>query len=106
MSDIGSGVADRLACWAAENPGIRRVWVFASPPEGTSRLDVAVELEPVGDSEETLPVWMAHSESWRSQLQSRLLRRVDLEWFDPDGSTRGLRPDPGEKKTLVYERST
>ncbi|MGZ5071929.1 MAG: hypothetical protein ACXWGX_12370 [Usitatibacter sp.] len=108
MKDIGSGVADRLACWAAENPEIRRVWVFADRTQGASRrdggIDVAVELEPVGDSGETLAVWMAHSDSWRAQLRSRLLAAVDLEWVDLDGSTRALQARPGEAKALVHER--
>lgn len=69
--------------WAAAHPKIRRVWVFGS---GT---DVAVELQPVADSEETLPVWMANCEQWRRELQDRTGQAVRLEWRDPD-----VAPDP------------
>jgi len=60
MSGIEIIVADSIARWAAENPEVRRVWVFGSRAKGThgpnSEIDIAVELEPVGDSEETLRV--------------------------------------------------
>lgn len=91
--DIGKHAADSIARWAAGNPHIRRAWVYGN-------LNVAVELEPVGDSEETLAAWMAKAGLWRSQLQSRMSAPVDLEWFDPDGSTV-----LDAARVLVYERA-
>jgi hypothetical protein len=91
--DIGKRTADSIARWAASNPNIRRAWMYGN-------FNVAVELEPVGDSEETLAAWMAKAGLWRAQLQSRMSAPVDLEWFDPDGSTA-----LDEARVLVYERA-
>ena len=87
-------VAKAIARWAAGNPDIRRAWVYGNT-------NVAVELEPVGDSEETLAAWMANAGVWRSQLQSRISVPVELEWFDPDVGSTAL----AEPKVLVYERT-
>lgn len=104
----GSGAADSIARWAAKNRNIRRVWVYARRAKETGRpdgdIDIAVELEPVGDSEETLAVWIANAGLWRAQLQSRLSPTVDLEWFDPDGSTRTDQAGLDQAKVLIYER--
>jgi predicted nucleotidyltransferase len=107
MNGIENDVQTTLADWAARTPTVRRVWVFGSRARGTHRpdsdIDIAVELEPVADSEETLLVWMANSEKWRSQLQDRISMPVDLEWFDPNGGTGTIRAALDEAKTLVYE---
>ena len=102
MDGIAAGVAS-IASWAAQHPQIRRVWMLLAAKEG--RVDVALELAPVGDSEETFGVWMARADKWRSQLESRLPFAVDLEWIDPDGASRAARVRTGEARTLVYERS-
>ena len=108
MTGIESSVADSIARWAADNPEVRRVWVFGSRAKDTYRtdsdIDIAVELEPVGDSEETLTCWIAHSDLWESQLRSRLAPKIDLEWFDPDGSTPTIEAGLNEAKVLIYER--
>jgi len=105
---IGNDMADAIARWAAQNPRIRRVWAYGSRAKGTHRpdsdIDLAVELEPVADSEEALAVWMGHAGSWRWQLQSRISPKVDLEWFDPDGTTRAIAAALDEAKVLIYER--
>jgi hypothetical protein len=49
-------------------------------------IDVAVEPQPVADSEESLPVWMAHCETWRRQLQALTGRAVRLQLRDPDAA--------------------
>ena len=66
---------------------------------------LALELQPVGDSEETFAVWIAHCERWRRELEARIGRPVDLEWLDPDGAATIVLPRPGEADTLIYERS-
>jgi len=107
MDGIGNDVQKTLVDWAAKNPKVRRVWVFGSRARWTHRpdddIDIAVELEPVADSEETLLVWLANSEQWRSQLQDSISLSVDLEWFDPNGGTGIIRAALDEAKTLVYE---
>jgi hypothetical protein len=81
-----------LAEWAATRPRIRRIWDIGGC--------VALELQPVADSEETLAVWMANAERWREELQTRIDPGIELAWFDPDGATAPLE----EAKLLVYER--
>jgi hypothetical protein len=98
-----------IAGWAAANPRIRRVWLFASPGrEGTQPEEIAVtvELQPVGDSEETLAVWMAHCEQWRKELEAGLGHPVPLDWRDADGATIATPPGAQEAGTLVYERAS
>jgi predicted nucleotidyltransferase len=108
MTGIESSVADSIARWAADNPEVRRVWVFGSRANDTyhtdSDIDIAVELEPVGDSEETLTRWIARSDLWESQLQSQVAPKVDLDWFDPDGNTPTVAAGLNEAKVLIYER--
>jgi len=108
-AEAGRETSDSIARWAAEHRQFRRVWLYGSPAKGTHRPDsdinIAVELEPVGDSEETLAVWIANAGSWQLQLQTRIAPKVDLEWFDPDGSTRTLQAAQEEAKVLIYERA-
>jgi hypothetical protein len=102
-------MADSIARWAAGTPRVRRVWLFANgaPQEarGNGQIEVALELEPVGDSEETLAIWMANAGSWQSQLRNRVAAAVELEWFDPDGGAAAIEGRLSEEKALVYERA-
>ena len=102
MTDANALIAE----WAERNPRIRRVWVDsraerAAAPEGA--IAIALELQPVADSEETLAVWLAHCEEWRRELHARTGRIVDLEWLDPDEAAPINPPRPGEANTLIYE---
>ena len=99
----GHPLTELIARWAAGHPQIRRAWLFATPgaaPADTQSIALTVELRPVGDSEETLAVWMAHSQEWRRQLDEQVGQPVALDWHDPDDGT-AKRPGP---ETLVYER--
>lgn len=105
----GQGLGEMLAEWAAGNPKIRRVWAVGNGAEVSPRpngdLDIAVELQPVADSEETLVAWLANGARWRLQLQARTGRAVNLDWVDPDGGMRT--GHAGAKLTkLVYERAS
>ncbi len=91
-----------IAEWAARNPKIRRVWACETPvPRAVA---VALELQPVADSEETSMIWLANCEEWRRELQRRLHRSVDLEWLDPDETSAPNQPRPDEVRTLIFER--
>jgi hypothetical protein len=90
-----------ISGWAAGNPRIRRVWLSA----GAGRVSVVVELVPVGDSEETMAVWMAHCDSWRRELRAQVGEPVNLDWYDPDTETPAP-PSADDGKTLVYERAS
>ena len=95
----GHPLTEIIARWAAGHPQIRRAWLFATPADAQN-IALTVELRPVGDSEETLAVWMAHSQEWRRQLDEQIGQPVALDWHDPDD---GMAKPPGPE-TLVYER--
>jgi hypothetical protein len=84
-----------ISDWATANPRIRRVWISSGERSGCDL--IALELEPVPDSEETFAVWIAHCRRWHGELEARLGRRVRLAWVDPDGVS-GVGGDE-----LIYE---
>jgi hypothetical protein len=95
-------LSELISSWAAGNPRVRRVWLSEEAGAG-ERIGVMVELQPVGDSEETMAVWMAHCDGWRADLKARVGEPVDLDWYDPDTETPAP-PASHDGKTLVYER--
>jgi predicted nucleotidyltransferase len=103
MGTLQGNEKEKLAAWAAGIPRIRRVWLFGSDAKRNARentdLDIAIEMEPVADSEETITVWIAHAEQWQNELESRIGTAVDLEWFDPD-----VDEPLSEKAILAYDR--
>jgi predicted nucleotidyltransferase len=103
MSTLPGQEKELLAAWAAGYPRIRRVWLFGSDSRRNAAadtdLDVAIEMEPVPDSEETIAFWIAHAEEWQAELEKRVGSSVDLEWFDPD-----VDAPLGEKAVLAYDR--
>ena len=103
MGGIGNGTTETIARWAAENPKVRRVWILGKARE--PRLDLAIEIEPVADSEEALAVWMAHADEWRAALRERVSAAVEVSWIDANGATRGIPEVLDQPKVLVYDRS-
>ena len=89
-------MADSIARWAAGTPRVRRVWLFANdaPQEarGNGQIEVALELEPVGDSEETLAIWMANAGSWQSQLRNRVAAAVESTGSRASGRADAIVP--------------
>lgn len=104
----GAALSETIGEWAARNPRIRRVWVAGSRAADRSAepLPIALELQPVGDSEETMVLWIAHCEKWRRDLQAQVGRAVALEWLDPDAAGRTARSGFDETNALVYERAS
>lgn len=94
MNPLETAVAE----WAATNPKIKRAWIVGE-------LEVAVEIQPVGDSEETFALWAAKGEQWRSQLRERIDPTLELEWFDPDRDEPIVGDQLAQGKTLVFERA-
>ena len=88
MERIGGSERDALVQWARANPRVRRVWIFGGDsPRNDARdtdLDVAIELAPAVDGDETLALWMAHADRWHAELEERTGAHIDLEWFDPE----------------------
>jgi hypothetical protein len=101
-------LAPALAEWAARNAKIRRVWVSDGRAEdasgGNGGVDIALELQPVPDSEESLAVWIANADKWRLQLQAMTGRSVELDCIDPDRVTGTVDSACRENRVLVYER--
>jgi hypothetical protein len=108
MEAVERRTLEEIAAWARTHEEVRRVWVIgrraAGTAQGDSGLDVAVELVPVADSEETLPKWVANADAWRAELQRRVRPKVDLEWVDADAASSETRREAREGRILAYER--
>jgi len=100
-------VRTAIAGWAEHVPKVRRVWVFDRrvPHDSHARVDVALELEPVPDGEETIAAWIANADRWSHELGQRTGLTVGLEWIDPNAETQETRTILDEPKVLVYERT-
>ena len=107
MSIGSNDVCSRIVAWAQAIPVIRRGWLVggASGYRFGDEINVAIEVEPVGDSEETLVLWLANSDRWQLQLQEQTRLPVSLEWFDLDGSTPKVREALANAGGLIYERA-
>ena len=82
-----SPAAQVLHAWAAGKPFVRRLWIYGSRAKGTARpdsdLDMAVEIDPVGNDEDAGTSFISEAEGWRNELRP-LLGGYDLhlEWYD------------------------
>jgi hypothetical protein len=99
---MNSSLSTLIAEWATRNPKIRRVWLCEQG--SNNALSIALELKPVPDSEETMPVWIARCGQWRRELELRLGRSVDLSWLDVDANAGANLAQFEETNALVYER--
>src|SRR5690348_6549573 len=79
---------EALVQWAESNPRVRRVWVYGGDAPRNERrdtdLDVAIELAPAVDGDETLALWITNADKWHDELEECTGTTVDLEWFDPE----------------------
>jgi hypothetical protein len=107
MSIESNNVCNTIVAWAQAIPIIRRGWLVsdASRYRGGDEITVAIEVEPVVDSEETLVLWLANSDQWQSQLQEQTRSPVSLEWFDLDGRTPKVCGALARVGGLIYERA-
>jgi hypothetical protein len=104
-----SPVQEAVAEWAARNPKIRRAWMLGDPAaeEPAQRdIEIAVEIQPVADSEETLAVWLAKGAQWHCQLRARIGPKVQLVWVDPDLDEPALGKELEQARVLVYDRAS
>jgi len=74
-------IAKALARWYAAHSSIRRLWAS----DGRDVLIVFVALEPTSDGDDTLPVWLAKSRDWASDLRLVTHREVQLQLVVSDG---------------------
>ena len=108
MSTKSNDVCSTIVAWAQAIPVIRRGWLVggaASRYRRGDEINLAIEVEPVADSEETLVLWLANSDQWQSQLLEQTRLPVSLEWFDLDGRTPKVRGALSEVGGLIYERA-
>lgn len=47
-------------------------------------IHILVDVEPMMDSDEALPVWLAHAGAWQLELQARTACTVYLGWLGPN----------------------
>jgi hypothetical protein len=73
-------ISTKLARWYGAHASIRRLRVV----EEGHGLTVCISLEPTSDGADTLPVWLAMNQKWRSDLQSICRRDVHLQFVEPD----------------------
>ena len=101
--------SDVLREWASATPCVRKVWIFGSRATGTFRdnsdLDVAVQIDPINRDETAYASWFHEKGGWQAQLQRQLNVKLDLEWFDPSGSTPTIAKGLSEGSVVIYERA-
>ncbi len=104
MNNHEKQLADLIYQWANHEDKVRRVWARTTRTESVSHTDIAVEIEPVNDSEEELLLWMSKFGDWQAELQKQISGTVQLEWIDPYASTGDVHcPDTGY--ILLFERN-
>jgi hypothetical protein len=75
-----SGISTRFAQWYRAHASIRRLWAV----QNDVGLKVCIALEPTSDGGDALPLWLAMSGAWRSDLQSICECDIQLELVEPD----------------------
>lgn len=108
MGEINRKVLDNIRQWANGEDKVRRVWLYNITDQDAkpdSDLHIAIELEPVNDSEEELLLWMSKSREWQTRLQKIVPAVINLEWVDPYANRGIVQNDLNEKYTLVYDRT-
>lgn len=109
LSDELRPVALELTAWAHRTACVRRVWIFGSRARGdhtrTSDVDVALDIDPVGNDESAEVSFIATAWKWRDELDARIPYKLHLQWYDPSGSTPPVQRGVETSGILVYERA-
>ena len=89
---------------------MRRVWIYGSHARGTaslhSDLDVAVDVNDVGNNDDSNTVFVCSAEDWRAELGPRLTYKLDLKLYDTSGAREKVRRSVDADGILIYERTT
>ena len=96
--DLGK-IKEKLAIWGSLKPFVKKIMLFGSrvsgishksgqPPLANSDLDVAVEIEPIGNDDNSFTSWISEAKNWEEEI-SKLLNlpagiKIDLQRLDHD----------------------
>jgi len=85
-----------LSAWYSSRPEIRRLRAIRD----TQGLRIVVELEPVQDSDETHPAWIANRSAWSNELAWHTRSSVRLEY-----ASRSLDDEVASDSVIVADLS-
>lgn len=100
--------AEIIRRWASTKPFVQRVWIYGSRAKGTaspeSDLDIATEIDPIGNDENSYISFHHEVDGWLTELQPQLSYKLHLKWYDQTykPAWEGVNTDG----ILVYERAT
>ncbi|MGF6638398.1 nucleotidyltransferase family protein [Paraburkholderia sp. 35.1] len=108
---IDDGLFDaikRLRGWAQARRHVRRLWVYGSRLKGVQRtdsdLDVAMEIDPVGNDETARDSWGCHRTEWETEMTALVPYKVHLQDYDLTNPTSRVVAYIGCCAALVYQR--
>lgn len=101
-----------LVEWATLIPEIEAVYLFGSRIKGThdkdSDIDIAIEFDQQAisgvDDSHGLATWFLNKEKWHSDLQSKILGKVHIEWYHAE-KTRTVFAGLNEASKVVYRKT-
>lgn len=100
---------DQLRAWALGRLYVKRMWIYGSRATGTalpqSDLDVAIEIDPVGNDEDSLDSIVSERCHWVAQLQPHLPYTLHLEWYDPKGRNAVVQHAVEVDGILIFDRT-
>jgi Predicted nucleotidyltransferases len=99
----------RLREWAQHRSYVRRLWVFGSRLKGIQRddsdLDVAMEIDPLGNDETVDVAWVCHRQEWEADMTQLVSYEVQLHAYDIANRASPIVGYVGCCAALVYERT-
>jgi len=104
-------VAETLRKSASGETLVQRLWIYGSYATGTAKphsdLDVAIEINLAGETDDSNTLFVCSAEDWRSELGPALKPYVlDLKRYDTSGAREKVRRGVDESGILIYERTT
>lgn len=92
-------IKEKLAAWGSSKPFVKKIVLFGSrvsgishkngqAPSADSDLDIAIEIEPIDNDDNSLTSWICESKNWELEI-TKLLElptgiKIDLQRIDHD----------------------